>query len=166
MEPLYISIQHTRARGWTMRRRGPGAEVPRASIWPSETKAATASVVVRHRRAEWPLLDYAPSQSNSSMHRYECVALCKDTSLKRGRFCARSLASCIPRSSEDSVLHPSCARSPRWPPAILWRTRRFEDGLASICVFIHSCKMPCPKKVRRRDLTIDESGGWLVMRRM
>ena len=42
-----------------------------------------------------------PIQSNSSMHHYECVALCKDTSLQRGRFCARSLASCIQRSSED-----------------------------------------------------------------
>jgi len=40
-------------------------------------------------------------QSNSSMHRYDCVVLCKDISLQRGRFCARSLASCIPRSSED-----------------------------------------------------------------
>jgi len=40
-------------------------------------------------------------QSNSSMHHYECVALCKDISLQRGRFHARSLASCIPRSSED-----------------------------------------------------------------
>ena len=36
------------------------------------------------------------------MRHYECVALCKDISLQRGRFCARSLASCIPRSSEDS----------------------------------------------------------------
>jgi len=42
-----------------------------------------------------------PIQSNSSMQHYECVALCKDISLQRGRFCARSLALCIPRSSED-----------------------------------------------------------------
>ena len=34
-----------------------------------------------------------PIQSNSSMHHYECIALCKDISLQRGRFCARSLAS-------------------------------------------------------------------------
>jgi len=40
-------------------------------------------------------------QSNSSMHHCECVALCKDNCLLRGRFCARSLASCIWRSSED-----------------------------------------------------------------
>jgi len=30
-----------------------------------------------------------------------------------------------------------------------------EDGLASICVLIHSCKMP--QKVRRRDLMMDET---------
>ena len=42
-----------------------------------------------------------PIHSNSSMHHYECIALCKDISLQRGRFCARSLASCIPRSRED-----------------------------------------------------------------
>jgi len=40
-------------------------------------------------------------QSNSSMHHYECVVLCKDISLQRGRFCARSLASYIPGSNED-----------------------------------------------------------------
>jgi len=64
-----------------------------------------------------------PMQSNSSMHHYECVALCKDISLQRGRFCARSLASCIPRSSEQwmfmNVLHPSCARPPRWSWVLL-----------------------------------------------
>jgi len=46
-----------------------------------------------------PLLD--SMKSNSSKQNYECVALCKDISLQRGRFCTRSLASCIPRSSED-----------------------------------------------------------------
>ena len=40
-------------------------------------------------------------QSNSNTHHYECIALCKDISLQRGRFCARSLASCMPRSSKD-----------------------------------------------------------------
>jgi len=29
-----------------------------------------------------------------------------------------------------------------------------------------SIRARCPKKVRRRDLMMDESGGWLVMRRM
>ena len=42
-------------------------------------------------------------QSYSSMHHYECIALCKDISLQKGRFCTRSPASssCIPRSSKD-----------------------------------------------------------------
>ena len=44
---------------------------------------------------------YHPIQSNSSMHHYECIVLCKDISLQKGRFCTRSLASSIPRSSED-----------------------------------------------------------------
>jgi len=39
-----------------------------------------------------------------------------------------------------NVLHPSCERLPRWSPPVLWR--RFEDGLASVCVLVHSCKMP------------------------
>jgi len=70
------------------------------------------------------------------MHHYGCVALCKDISLKRGRFCARSLASCIPRSNKlqviINVLHQGCLWPPRW----------FQDGLASICVLSHSCKVP------------------------
>ena len=56
-------------------------------------------------------------QSNCSMHHYECVALCKDISLQRGRFCTRSLASCIPRSSEDKLswvffIHVLCLIAP------------------------------------------------------
>ena len=51
-----------------------------------------------------------------------------------------------------NVLHPGCARPPRWSPPVLWS--RFEDDVASICVLIHSCK-----KVRRRELMTDESGG-------
>ena len=39
-----------------------------------------------------------------------------------------------------NVLHPGCAQPPRWSPPVLWS--RFEDGLDSICVLIHSCKMP------------------------
>jgi len=39
-----------------------------------------------------------------------------------------------------NVLHPGCARPPWWSPP--GPCRRFEDGLASICVLIHSCKMP------------------------
>ena len=62
-----------------------------------------------------------------------------------------------------NVVHSSCVRLPRWSPPVLWR--RFEDGLASICLLIHSCKTR-PKKVRRRDLAMDESGGWLVVRQL
>jgi len=40
------------------------------------------------------------AQSNSSIHYYECIALCKDIGLQRGRFCTRSLVSYIPRSSK------------------------------------------------------------------
>ena len=36
-----------------------------------------------------------PILSNSSVHHFECVGLCEDISLRRGRFCARSLASYI-----------------------------------------------------------------------
>jgi len=76
-----------------------------SSTAPVNTAAAAAGT-------RWRLVDNAScdasvlisllarSQSTSSMHRYECVALCKDISLQRGR-CARSLASCIARSSED-----------------------------------------------------------------
>ena len=35
-----------------------------------------------------------------------------------------------------NVLHPGCARPPRWSPPVLWS--RFEDGLASICILVHS----------------------------
>ena len=40
-------------------------------------------------------------QSNSSMHHYDCIELCKDTSLQRDRFCSRSLALYFPRSSKS-----------------------------------------------------------------
>jgi len=62
-----------------------------------------------------------------------------------------------------NVLHPGCARPPWWSPPVLWR--RFKDGLASASAF-SSIRARCPKKVRRRDLVMDESGGWLVMRQM
>jgi len=39
-----------------------------------------------------------------------------------------------------NVLHPSCARPPRWSTPVLGR--RFEDGMVSVCVLIHSCMMP------------------------
>ena len=39
-----------------------------------------------------------------------------------------------------NVLHSSCVQPPRWSPPVLWR--RFEDGLANICVLVHSCMIP------------------------
>ena len=99
------------------------------------------------------------------MHHYECVALCKDTSLQRGRFSTRSLASCILRSSEDRsswmfFIHVVCG----CPNGRL----QFSGGskMAWLASAFSSIRARCPKKVRRRDLIMDESGGWLVMQRM
>jgi len=39
-----------------------------------------------------------------------------------------------------NVLHPSCVRPPRWSPPVL--CRKFEDGLASICVLNRLRMMP------------------------
>jgi len=68
-------------------------------------------------------------QSNSSMHHYECVALCEDKSSER--LILRQISSLMyPKIQRRPViinfLHPSCARPPRWSPPILWR--RFEHG--------------------------------------
>ena len=118
---------------------------------------------------EWhwnPLLYVLPIQSNSSMHHYECIMLCKDISLQRGRFCTRSLASCIPKSSEDRSSWMFFIQVVRGRPG---GRLQFSGGgskmawLASAFSSIHARR---PKKVRRRDLMMDESGGWLVMRRM
>ena len=57
------------------------------------SKMTTATVVIATNQD--------PIQSNSSMHHYECIALCKDISIQRGRFCTRSLASYITRSSKN-----------------------------------------------------------------
>jgi len=61
-----------------------------------------------------------------------------------------------------NVLHPGCARPPRWSPPVIWRS--FTDGLASICILIHSCKMP--KESEMTGLSDGESGGWFVMRQI
>ena len=58
-------------------------------------------VSFRSGEAGCKLLYANPVYSNSSMHHCECVVLCNDIGLQRGRFCARSLASSIPRSSDD-----------------------------------------------------------------
>ena len=55
--------------------------------WQSEFRTRNADNSPADQNAPW-----SKRQCNSSMHRYECVALCKDINLQRGRFCARSLA--------------------------------------------------------------------------
>jgi len=108
----------------------------------------------------------SPIQSGSSMHHYECIALCKDISLQRGRFCTRSLASCIPRSSKNRsswmfFIQVVCGH----PGGRL----QFSGGgskMAWLASAFSSIRARCPQKVRWRDLMMDESGGWLVMRRM
>jgi len=82
-------------------------------------------------------------QSNSSMHRNECIALCKNISLQRGRFCTRSLASCIPRSSKDR----SCSSSRLWAatPVVFFDSNSLEKvqrWLGILCVLrnsVHTC---------------------------
>ena len=72
--------------------------------WPCVVQSLLERVV--HVLVDGPLFTASQPhthtiQSTSSMYHYECIALCKDISLQRGRFCTRSLASCIPRSSKD-----------------------------------------------------------------
>ena len=89
-----------------------------------------------------------PIQSTSSMQHYECVALSKDISLQRGRFCTRSLASCIPRSSEDrsswmffiQVVHGCHCQFSGGGSKMAWLASAFS-----------SIRARCPRKVTRRD---------------
>jgi len=96
------------------------------------------SVLLSPRRQEHRI------QSNSSLHTLGVrIELCRHPSPRRPIL--RQISSLIyPRILRRQVimdvLNPSCARSPRWSPPVLWR--RFENGLASICVLVHSCKMP------------------------
>jgi len=105
-------------------------------------------------------------QSNSSMHCYEFVALCKDISLQRGQFCARSLASHIPRSSEDRSSWMFLIQIVRGRPGGRLQFSGGGSKMVWIASAYSSVRARCPKKVRRRDLMMGESGGWLVMRRM
>ena len=79
-------------------------------------------------------------QSNSSIRRYECVVLYKDISLQTPeRPILRQISIFIypqiqRRQIIITVLYTSRARPPRWSLPVLWR--RFEDGLASICILI------------------------------
>ena len=77
--------------------------------------------------------------TNSSMHHYECIVLCKERPILR-QISSLMYPKIQQRLVIMNVLHPGCAQPPRWSPPVLYR--RFEDGLASICVLIHSCKMP------------------------
>ena len=65
-----------------------------------------------------------PKKTNSGMHHYECVALCKDISLQRGRFCARSLASYSAFSALTLLIgrqegHPACKKTERWGAGVV-----------------------------------------------
>ena len=102
----------------------------------------------------------------SSMHFYECVALCKDISLPRFRFCARSLASCIPRSGEDRSSWVFFIQVVRGCPGGRLQFSGGGSKMAWLASAFSPVRARCPMKVRRRDLTMDESVGWLVMRRM
>ena len=56
-----------------------------------------------------------------------------------------------------NVLHPGCARPPRWSPPVLWR--RFEDGLlASAFSCNHPRRPTCPV---RQTCTVKNSAIWL-----
>jgi len=60
------------------------------------------------------------------IHHYECVALCKDISLQRGRFPARSLASCIPKCSEKRGRH-ECPSSKLYAAAPVVASSSLEE---------------------------------------
>ena len=100
-----------------------------------------------------------PIQSNSSVHHYECIALYKDINPQRGRFWASSLASCSSRSTE--------ARSP-WMVFIQVVCGRFQlseggSKMTWLASAFSSIFTRFLKKERWRDLTMNESGGWLVI---
>ena len=90
--------------------------------------------------------------SNSSMHHYECVALCKYISLQRGRFCARSLASYIPRSSEDRSSWIIIIQVARGRPGGRLQFSGGGSKMAWLASAFSSVRARCTKKVRRRDL--------------
>jgi len=95
------------------------------------------------RRVHLQLQIYS-NPSNSSMHCYECTAPCKRHKSPLKPILCQISSHIYPKIQRTqvimNVLHPSCARPPRWSPPVLWR--RFDNGLASICILIHSCKMP------------------------
>jgi len=87
-------------------------------------------------------VEHYADQSNSSMHQLR-VRSTVQRHQSQERPILPHTASSIPRSSEDvimNVFHPSCAWPPRWSPPVLWR--KFEGGLASICIPVNWYKMP------------------------
>jgi len=103
-------------------------------IWPSGCHCHSLSLASVKSRLVLPfwyqLTRVVPEKRllnvNSSMLHYECVALCKDISLQRGRFCTRSLASYIPRSSEDRSSWMFFIQDPA-------KTGRHECSLSRLC---------------------------------
>ena len=100
-----------------------------------------------------------------------CIAMsaplrAKDISLHWGRFCARSLATYIQRSSEHRSSWMFFIEVVHGRPG---GRLQFSGGgsiMAQLACAFSSIRARCPKKVGRRDLMMDESGGWLVMRRI
>ena len=95
-----------------------------------------------------------------------CVALCKEITLQKGWFCTRSLASYIPRYSKDRsswmfFIQVVCGR----PGGRLQFSAGSSKMAWLVSVFSTVCAR-CLKKVRLQDLRMDESGGWLAMRRI
>ena len=101
------------------------------------------------------------SQLNSSMHYYECIALCKDISLQWGWFCTGSLSSCIPRSSEDRSSWMFFIQVVRGHPGGRLQFSGGGSKMAWIASAFSSIRARCPEKVRWWDLMMDES-GWLI----
>ena len=76
------------------------------------------------------------SQSNSSMHHYECILLCRHQSAERPilhQISSLMYPKIQRRQVIMNVLLPNCAWPARWSPPVLWR--RFGDHVASIFGF-------------------------------
>ena len=110
-----------------------------------------------------PLFQYSPVQSNSSMHHYKCVALYKDITLQRGWFWASSVASCSSRSRKERSPWMVFIRVVRGHPGGRLQLLRGCSKMTWLASAFSSVLARCPKKERWRDLTMDESGGWLVI---
>ena len=59
-----------------------------------------------------------------------------------------------------NVLHPSCARSPRWSPPVLWRL--FEDGSAASLKFTAKHPLLADANLRsEQNIFIEKPQKWL-----